>query len=490
MLFALVFMSLQIVANAQSSQIDPNEFYKFPFSVGIQVQYLSPLKDYEVEVNSAIDAAAIVRYPLPFFPKLQPLLRTGIMSFDFTDENVLNPDQWDHTHIYGAIGASYIHKFAKAFEAGGELTFGFSQGIFPDLNPDENVVSLSPTFIFSAGVRASLNPSYNININFHPSLKGIFSFTAMKKFNSLLFGIGATINYRLGSDPDSDQSIIRSIRFGEAQIPPLYAALQSYYVNNAIGSVTLTNSEKYSIYDVEVSFFQPDFMDNPTSIATIPELTPEETREVDLFATFNQKVFTIEGGTPLTGELKTVYISRNKTVEQSLTVDYFLYDKTSLVWDDDRKVAAYITPKDSALRNYTSTIRQYTKNDVNPGLSANLQTGIQVFAGLTEMGVLYQVDPTSPFDAAQEDAQVVDAVNLPRTTLKLATGDCDDLTVLYNSLLEIAGIETGFITTPGHIYSAFNTGIPVKNYRLIHPDSGMIINFRTRDKPEKIDTPN
>ena len=92
MLFALVFMSLQIVANAQSSQIDPNEFYKFPFSVGIQVQYLSPLKDYEVEVNSAIDAAAIVRYPLPFFPKLQPLLRTGIMSFDFTDENVLNPD--------------------------------------------------------------------------------------------------------------------------------------------------------------------------------------------------------------------------------------------------------------------------------------------------------------------------------------------------------------------------------------------------------------
>jgi tetratricopeptide (TPR) repeat protein len=60
--------------------------------------------------------------------------------------------------------------------------------------------------------------------------------------------------------------------------------------------------------------------------------------------------------------------------------------------------------------------------------------------------------------------------------LKRITGDCDDLTVLYNSLLETVGIQTGFITTPGHIYSVFNTKIPSRTYNDIHPDRKMTIN--------------
>jgi len=49
--------------------------------------------------------------------------------------------------------------------------------------------------------------------------------------------------------------------------------------------------------------------------------------------------------------------------------------------------------------------------------------------------------------------------------------------VLFCSLLETAGIETAFITTPGHIYAAFNTKIPAKNYREIHPSKEMSLNI-------------
>jgi hypothetical protein len=38
-------------------------------------------------------------------------------------------------------------------------------------------------------------------------------------------------------------------------------------------------------------------------------------------------------------------------------------------------------------------------------------------------------------------------------------GDCDDLSILYCSLLEVLGLDTAFITVPGHIYAAFDTGI-------------------------------
>jgi transglutaminase-like putative cysteine protease len=31
-------------------------------------------------------------------------------------------------------------------------------------------------------------------------------------------------------------------------------------------------------------------------------------------------------------------------------------------------------------------------------------------------------------------------------------GDCDDLSILYCSLLEAIGIRTAFVTIPGHIF--------------------------------------
>jgi len=163
-------------------------------------------------------------------------------------------------------------------------------------------------------------------------------------------------------------------------------------------------------------------------------------------------------------------------VEQRQSVGYDLYDKTSITWDDDRKVAAFITSADSALRNYTSFIRQTCKEEVIQTYSAEMQTAIQVYNALVEIGCLYQVDPTSPFTELQEKTQVVDSVSLPRNTLKRITGDCDDLTVLYDSLLETVGIETAFITAPGHIYACFNTKIPGRQYRLVHPDRQMTIN--------------
>ncbi len=169
-----------------------------------------------------------------------------------------------------------------------------------------------------------------------------------------------------------------------------------------------------------------------------------ESREIDITASYNQEIFTTEGITPLTGEIIADYISRNKAANQRFSVSYDLHDKTALSWDDDRKVAAFITPADSAL---------------------------------TEIGVLYQVDPTSPFTAAQSNPLIVDSISLPRDTLKRATGDCDDLTVLYTSILETVGIETAFITVPGHIYAAFNTRVPSRSYKSVHPDRNMTLNI-------------
>jgi hypothetical protein len=58
-----------------------------------------------------------------------------------------------------------------------------------------------------------------------------------------------------------------------------------------------------------------------------------------------------------------------------------------------------------------------------------------------------------------ENLSSLDSLNYPYQTLFYRGGDCDDLAILYCSMLEVLGIDTAFITIPGHIYMAFDTGI-------------------------------
>jgi hypothetical protein len=468
---SLVLISAAVTAFSQPAEIDYNTYYQFPFSLGVEYQSLKPFGAYSTDYN-IFELSTVLRYPLPARPRLQPLAQLGMIKFDSLD--VADPERWDHNHWYGALGMAYSSRFTKNFEVAGEASLGLSEAVFPNLDPDEPRGAL--TFLGSLGARISLNPSYNLSIDVHPNLKYLRSFSPLGRFNGFILGIGFAASYRFGEDPDAPQAIIRSLRVSELEIPPLFAAMQNYYVQHSLGRVTITNTESHTLQDVDIAFFQAGFMDSPTKVTSIPELSAGESRTIDLIASFNQQVFTTEGITPLTGEVIADYISRNKAATQRFSVSYDLHDKTALTWDDDRKVAAFITPADSALRNYSSFIRQSCKDEVIGGLSEELQTGMQVFSALTEIGCLYQVDPTSPFSTAQENTMLVDSISLPRDTLKRATGDCDDLTVLFCSVLETVGIETAYITVPGHIYAAFNTKVPSREYRSVHPDSSMTLN--------------
>ena len=47
-----------------------------------------------------------------------------------------------------------------------------------------------------------------------------------------------------------------------------------------------------------------------------------------------------------------------------------------------------------------------------------------------------------------------DFLQFPRETLRYTTGDCDDLSILYCSVMQSLNIDTALITVPGHIYVA------------------------------------
>ncbi len=471
----IFFLSLLFSLAGQEDSIDYNQYYRFPVSIGVEYSSVSPLSSYEEgEPFSGTEISGVVRVPIPSLPILQPFVRGGMLVMD--SKNSTDGMKWDHRYWFGAGGLGVSHHFSREFEMGAEVGVGFSQSYFENLNESETLGGQN--ILVQAGGRIALTPSYNFAIEVTPSIRYTRSMVDFfDDFNGITMGIGFSGHYRFGEDPDSASAIIRSLRFDELNIDPLFAAMQSYYTVNPVGTVTMVNTEKSAIKDVRVYFFQEGYMDSPTPCAAFNQIESGEEIEVDLLASFNQEVFSTEGITPLTGNIIVEYISKSRPASQNQPVSYELYDKRSLTWDDDRKVSAFITPADSALQNYTSHIRQACREEVRDAFNLPLQTAMQVFHALGELGILYQQDPSSPFVEAQGNPVTVDSITLPRDTLKRITGDCDDLTVLYCSLLETAGIETAIITVPGHIYMAFNTKTQSSRYATLNPNRNMTISI-------------
>ena len=481
--FALFFCIGAISWGQTQNKTDFNDYYKFPFSVGVTYAEENPLISYGFDIKMT-DIYGNFRLPMSFLPSLQLSAKLGIISFQ--DLRYQVKENLDHTHYFITLGAAWANKFSKDLELAGEIGAGMSLATFPNIegiNPDTAGYKIPSTynFIASAGLRLSLNLMFNISLDVCPEVKFIRylgvdlpddEFLIQNKF---LLSFGFSGHFRAGTDPDAPQAVIRSIKFETDTLPSAFSAMQSYYSSNPLGKVKITNTEKFELYDVQVAFYQAGYMDNPSKSPLISELGPGESAEVDVYSLFNDNIFTKNGVTPLVGEVSVDYLWRSKSVRQVSSVSYDLYDKTSLTWDDDRKVGAFITSSDSAIRNYSSAIRNYANEYKVPNFSDTLQAAMQVYYGLNELGVIYQRDPTAAFDDAQKNAMIVDSVSLPRDTLVRLTGDCDDLTVVYCALLEALGIKTAFVTITGHIFMAFNTGVESKDYQLVHPDKNMTI---------------
>lgn len=467
---SVLLLLTSALAAAQVTGGELDLYYRYPVGFGVGYRPLTPLRSLATDFT-IVEVAGELRVPVPSAPAFQPLLRGGVLQFGSLAHDF--PEKWDHRHLYAAAGAAYAHRFARNFEIGADLMAGATYAVFPSL-VDIGPVG-APYLYVGGGGKITLVPSYNLAIEIQPHLSWIRSFSPLREVDGALFGLGFSVHYRFGEDPDSAGALIRSLRFGDVSVPALFAAMQSYYIRNPFGTVSLTNTERHPITDVEVSFYQHGFMDSPTGVGSIERLEPGETVEVPLFASFNGNVFTTEGVTPLVGEVIVTYRNRARPAEQRQPVSYDLYDRSAVTWDDDRKIGALITPADSALRNYASFIRQAVRDLPQATYNEPLLFAMQLYVALSELGVLYQADPTSPFVEVHGNRFLVDSVSLPRETLSRTTGDCDDLTVLFCSMLESVGLETGFITVPGHIYPAINTGVPTRAFRDVHPDRAVTI---------------
>lgn len=303
-------------------------------------------------------------------------------------------------------------------------------------------------------------------------------------------GIGAKYKYLFAPDASPYHGI--SVQLGlsydlagsrkgtnirlDPMLDNVFPLFYTYYDKNPLGMVRLQNDEYIPLEKVKVSFFAKQYMDAPRVSAEFERLPSGGMREVPVYALFNDMIFRVTEGTKTAGEMIVEYYYLGRHTVKTVPVTLDVQNRNAMTWDDDRKAAAFVTAKDPVILGFAKGLASMVRADKNAAaVSLEFRTALGIFQALTAFGVGYAVDPNTPYLATSGNAKAVDFLQFPNQTLAYRAGDCDDLSVLYAALLESVGIATAFVTTPGHIYVAFDTGLTPENASKMFMDPGDLI---------------
>ncbi len=251
----------------------------------------------------------------------------------------------------------------------------------------------------------------------------------------------------------------------------VFSAAYKKYANQSIGSVNLKNVAGTDYGNMELTFQIKEYMDFPL-LQKIPLLKGNESQNFDFKVTFNNKILEVDEDIGVQVEVKLSFLRDGKKDTIRLTQPMTIYGKNAMVWGDANMVGSFVTPKDDSLRDFVRLAINNYLPDIGP-LNDKLVSAMTFFSSLTATGAKYIVDPNTPYTSLRDDQ--VDYVQFPRETLKLKSGDCDDLSVLLSAGLENLGIQTALVEVPGHLFLMFNTGLSVEDANLISQDQSLTV---------------
>lgn len=252
----------------------------------------------------------------------------------------------------------------------------------------------------------------------------------------------------------------------DPKIPPLFPALMQFYQTHPVGTVSVTNPLPTAVQSVRVSAFIKQFMDLPSESKTLPRLDPGAQATVDLMLRLQPSVLEVQEDTVVQLKVDVTYVMNGSEKTTSTVASVTMNRNTALTWDDTRKIAAYITPNEDTVSGFARRVLDIGDSARTLQISRKIFQAMHICDALGAYGMSYVPNPETPISTVLGNSQVIDTVHFPRATLVNRGGDCSDTTALLASLLESVGIRTAILTTPGHIFLAFDTGEPGENVAL------------------------
>lgn len=258
----------------------------------------------------------------------------------------------------------------------------------------------------------------------------------------------------------------------KAEISPIFPANYKQYLNHPPGKITLKNNTDNKFTSIKVSVLVKKY--SPVVVdKIISEILPQQVLDVTLPMSFSEEILNVSHTISSVVELKISYYLNEKEKIITQNIPILIYSRNSVIWDEEEKIALFITPEDTLISQFVrGIISQYpdTPSYVNSAIFQSLV----IFNALGKYGIRYVEDPNTPYQEVSEDRGKIDTVLFPSELLKGKTGDCDDIVSLLASLLENIGIKTAVIDVPSHIFLMFDTGVSVDDREEIGPADSFI----------------
>ena len=356
--------------------------------------------------------------------------------------------------LQGGLGRRLfdLNKVALGVSVAGGLYLGFADyeaGLAIVKNPSLTT-AITALFPIGKGLRLSFKAAWNIYFLFYHSatLSATIGYSIpLEKKPSALRQLNPLSPIELSSGEGS-------LRIGSMILTKVFPTLYRTYIRNSFGKIELISSDKVDIEHISMTFMVDKYMDRPYMLSVPESVARGRQTDVEINALFNESILDVTEGTEVLGEI-TVYYSadgqRYVTRQPSVVA---IANRNALVWDDDKKVSAFVTAKDPTILQFSRTLVGQPSTVIEIDVDPNLEKAVALHEGLRMQRITYQKDPLTPYELMSNTGNV-DYVQFPWQTLANRSGDCDDLSILYCSLFESLGIDSAFITFPGHILMAF-----------------------------------
>ncbi len=257
----------------------------------------------------------------------------------------------------------------------------------------------------------------------------------------------------------------------DLRLERMFVAAHKQYATEPLGRIRLRNDSAEDYQGLKLSFFIKEYMDFPVT-REIAELKAKTFVEIPLNATFNRKVLDIDEDTRVL-VITTLAMADARDGSQEVIQAMTLYGRNALVWANSDMIGSFITPRDDTLRNFVREAVNRYGTPAQAVLNRSLSQAATLFNTLGALGLRYQPDPNLPYSRLKADQ--VDYVQFPRETLRLKSGDCDDLSVLLAASFENLGIESALVEVPGHLFMMFRTGVKEGDRGLISTQEELLV---------------
>ncbi len=296
---------------------------------------------------------------------------------------------------------------------------------------------------------------------------------------SALLGVVGAILLVLGLTVLKNRGVLDAkIYVREAVMPMAYKVYGNPELENGkyfVAKVVFHNSGKGSIKNLKISYRIPKFIEWTTP-KIYSEVLPDET-VVDLFyPEFPEKILKILNATPARVEIKYSFDDGEKHHEIIKRKNFEIRGRNEFVYTDIPRdeiadirdlytnvklLSCFVTPEDPVIKYFTQQLQKNVLQGSTAGITGGEQEVLRFMEGLYNFeraaGIVYGGTLGLP-EKIGDKVTMIQHIRLPREVLTGGAGLCIELSLLFCSVAESAGLDTVLFITANHAFPGIMIG--------------------------------